>query len=236
MKAIEIEHALKGNKYPGRGVIMGLSGDGLNAVAAYFIMGRSVNSRNRVFREDGRDIRTQIRDPEKLIDPSLILYAPVREIDGGLIISNGDQTDTVFDYVSTGRRFEDALRTREYEPDAPNYTPRISAYMRLNGKDVSYTLSILKKNAASDGCDRFFYQYERPAPGVGHLIHTYMRDASPLPSFEGEPIPLLLDGGPEETAVRLWDSLDRENRISLFVRYICLETGNARTRVINKYE
>ena len=224
---------LKGNPYPGRGIVLGKSGDGKQAVAVYFIMGRSENSRNRVFvpTEDG--IRTEARDPSKMTDPSLIIYHPVRKAGGELIVTNGDQTDTVRDYLLEGRTFAGALKSRAFEPDAPNYTPRISGVVLPDGK---YALSILKSlDGDPSCCCRYFYEYENPAAGMGHFISTYQGDGSPLPSFAGEPIPVSVTAPNAATLAReLWDSLNGDNKVALFVRYTSLETGRLETSIINK--
>lgn len=235
MSPVSISEALKSNSYPGRGIIIGKSGDGKYAVSAYFIMGRSENSRNRVFVEDGRGIRTEAFDPSKLVDPSLIIYAPVRVFENKTIVTNGNQTDTVYDFLNAGKSFEDALRTREFEPDAPNFTPRISGMIELKNGGFSYKLSILKSaNGNNSSCERFFYEYENPICGEGRLIHTYKHDGNPIPSFEGEPRAVKLDKDIDAFASELWESLDSGNKVSLFVRYICLETGKEETRIINK--
>jgi len=225
---------LKSNPYPGRGIVLGKSADGKNAVAVYFIMGRSGNSRNRVFipTEDG--IRTEAHDPAKMTDPSLIIYRPVRETGRGLIVTNGDQTDTVRDYILAGRTFAEALRQRTFEPDAPNYTPRISGLLSPDG---SFQLSILK---SADGdpacCCRCFYQYDAPLAGEGRFIHTYRGDGTPLPSFEGEPVRVGLEAeDPEALADRVWEALDQENKVSLFVRFADLEDGTHRDAIRNRW-
>lgn len=226
---------LSGNPYPGRGVLLGCSADGRRAVIAYFIMGRSENSRNRVFEitEDG--IRTKAFDESRMTDPSLIIYHPVRVVDGTTIVTNGDQTDTVADAFRSGGSWVRALRTREFEPDGPNYTPRISGMVRPDG---SYRLAILK---SADGnpacCRRFFYEYDAPIAGQGHFISTYQTDGDPLPSFEGEPRTVELG---DETAAaladRLWNSLNADNKVSLFVRTIDLTTGQTDTAIKNKHQ
>ena len=226
---------LSGNPYPGRGILLGCSADGRRAVIAYFIMGRSENSRNRVFEitEDG--IRTKAFDESRMTDPSLIIYHPVRVVDGTTIVTNGDQTDTVADAFRSGGSWVRALRTREFEPDGPNYTPRISGLVRPDG---SYRLAILK---SADGnpacCRRFFYEYDAPIAGQGHFISTYQTDGDPLPSFEGEPRTVELG---DETAAtladRLWNSLNADNKVSLFVRTIDLTTGQTDTAIKNKHQ
>jgi len=234
MEFISLEKELKGNTYPGRGIVVGKSEDGKSAVTAYFIMGRSSNSRNRVFVEEGEGIRTQAFDPSKLEDPSLIIYAPVRVLDGKTIVTNGDQTDTVFDGLKEGLTFEESLRSREFEPDGPNYTPRISALLH-NETDYYFEMSILKSNDGDpSSCNRYTYVYSNPCARQGRFIHTYLTDGSPLPSFEGEPKKVKLSGSIDEFADMLWTSLNEDNKVSLFVRYIDLETGKAETRIINK--
>ncbi|NLT38878.1 MAG: inosine monophosphate cyclohydrolase [Clostridiales bacterium] len=235
MVTIDICDVLKGSTYPGRGIIFGRSADNRHAVIAYFIMGRSVNSRNRVFvaTEDG--IRTQAYDAALMIDPSLIIYRPVRTWGGKTIVTNGDQTDTVLEYLARGRTFADALRTRTFEPDAPNYTPRISGIMEPDG---SYSLSILKaKDGDPSRCCRFFFEYENPAAGFGDYIHTYSDDGSPLPSFKGEPESVAIgEANAQAFADDVWNSLNPENRVALFVRYSDLGTGSAETVIINAHE
>ena len=233
MEPLNLYRLLEGNPYPGRGIVLGRSADNRFAVAAYFIMGRSENSRNRIFvpTEDG--IRTQAHDPSKMTDPSLIIYHPVRQAGRGLIVTNGDQTDTVRDYILAGRTFAEALHTREFEPDAPNYTPRISGLLSPDG---GFKLSILKSAGGDPGCCcRYFYDYDHPLAGEGRFIHTYMGDGSPLPSFEGEPERVALDApDPETLAERMWAALNGENKVSLFVRYICLADGTERDALRNK--
>lgn len=232
-KAEEIGTLISGNPYVGRGIIVGLSENGGSAVGAYFIMGRSANSRNRIFAERGGAVYTEPFDPEKVEDPSLIIYAAVREYAGKLIITNGDQTDTVVSGLSEGKSFSEALAERAFEPDAPNYTPRISAMLSFDG-GFHYDMSILKSiDEAGSGCARYTYSY--PAvPGLGHFIHTYVTDGNPLPTFQGEPervsVPDDIDGFTDS----LWSALDAENRISLYVRYTDLSSGNVQTRLINR--
>lgn len=232
MQALSIQEALGANRYPGRGILFGCSPSG-QAIAAYFIMGRSQNSRNRLFVPKGEDLFTEAHDPAKLEDPSLILYAPVRMFQQSLIVTNGDQTDTILDALKRGQSFESALRFRCFEPDAPNFTPRISGVMEFCG-GFSYRLSILKADE-HQRCERQFFEYEQPQPGVGHLIHTYFCDGQPLPSFPGEPKRLYLPDGLDQVADALWESLDPDNRISLFVREIDPETLCAQTRIINRF-
>ncbi len=235
MNMLSIEQELKSNAYPGRGIILGKSADASKAVAAYFIMGRSENSRNRVFVEDGEGIRTQAFDPSKLTDPSLIIYAPVRVLGNKTIVTNGDQTDTIYEGMDRQLTFEQSLRAREFEPDGPNYTPRISGIMHIENGTYNYAMSILKSNNGNpEGCSRYTFAYENPAAGEGHFIHTYMHDGNPLPSFEGEPklisVPNEIDGFTH----LLWESLNEENKVSLFVRYIDIATGGYETRIVNK--
>lgn len=231
MELLNIAEELQGNSYPGRGILIGRHADGMHAVIAYFIMGRSENSRNRVFVREENGIKTQAFDPDKLVDPSLIIYSPVRFIDGVHIVTNGDQTDTVYDFLKEGKTFEEALRTRTFEPDAPNYTPRISGV--LNGFD--YKLSILKSAGGNpDSVQRFFYEYNAPVPGEGHFIHTYACDGNPIPSFTGEPKAVAIDGDIDSFTTRLWDSLNEDNKVSLFVRFIRVDIGETKTRICNK--
>lgn len=235
MKTLDIYSELKENSYPGRGIIIGKSADGKNAVTAYFIMGRSVNSRNRVFVEDGDGIRTQAFDPSKLEDPHLIIYAPVRVLGNKTIVTNGDQTDTVYELMNQQMTFEQALRTREFEDDAPNYTPRISGIIKTGDGDFNYAMSILKSaDGNPNSCRRYTFSYNNPLNGLGHFIHTYMGDGSPLPSFTGEPKSIGIPNDIDEFTNGLWDSLNPDNKVSLFVRYIDLYTQNTMTRIINK--
>ena len=232
---VSLQQELKENSYPGRGIILGKSPNGKYAVSAYFIMGRSTNSRNRIFVEDGEGIRTQAFDPSKLEDPSLIIYAPVRVLSNKTIVTNGDQTDTIYEGMDKQLTFEQSLRTREFEPDAPNYTPRISGIIHLEKKSFNYALSIIKSNHGDpDSCERFTYAYENPKAGEGHFIHTYMHDGNPLPSFEGEPRTVEIPDNIDDFAGMLWNSLNEDNKVSLFVRYIDVETGKYETRIINK--
>ena len=235
MKIVSLQQELQQNSYPGRGIVLGCSADGKYAVAAYFIMGRSENSRNRVFVQDGAGIRTQAFDPSKMVDPSLIIYAPVRVLGAYTIVTNGDQTDTVYELMRGGKTFEESLRTREFEPDAPNYTPRISGIIDQTNHGFSYALSILK---SADGnpvsCQRYTFSYSNPLAGQGHFIHTYEGDGNPLPSFSGEPQKVAIEGDIDAFAQMLWDSLNEENKVSLFVRYIDKVTGETETRIINK--
>lgn len=235
MQTLSLEQELKNNAYPGRGIVIGRSMDGKKAVTAYFIMGRSSNSRNRVFAAEGEGIRTEAFDTSKLEDPSLIIYAPVRVLGTRTIVTNGDQTDTIYDGLKAGMTFEQSLRNREFEPDAPNYTPRISGVMEVENGEYHYAMSILKSNNGSpDSCSRYTFAYETPAAGEGHFIHTYMHDGNPLPSFEGEPKLVEIDGEIDEFAKMVWENLNEENKVSLFVRYIDIETGEYETRIVNK--
>lgn len=231
----DIYEELKNNAYPGRGIIIGKSEDGKNAVTAYFIMGRSVNSRNRVFVEEGEGIKTQAFDPSKLTDPHLIIYSPVRVLGNKTIVTNGDQTDTIYELMNSQQTFEQSLRTREFEDDAPNYTPRISGIIKIDNGSFNYAMSILKSaNGNPDSCSRFTFSYNNPLNGDGHFIHTYMGDGDPLPSFEGEPKLINIPNDINEFADKLWDSLNNENKVSLFVRFINLETGKYTSKIINK--
>lgn len=235
MEKMSLEKELSGNSYPGRGIVIGKSADGKYAVTAYFIMGRSENSRNRVFVEDGQGIRTQAFDPSKLTDPSLIIYAPVRVLGNKTIVTNGDQTDTIYELMDKQQTFEQALRTREFEPDAPNYTPRISGIMHVEDGNYNYAMSILKSNNGNpDACNRYTFAYENPVAGEGHFIHTYMGDGNPLPSFEGEPTLVGISGDIDAFSDLVWENLNADNKVSLFVRYIDIATGNHVTRIINK--
>ena len=235
MKMMSLAKELSSNTYPGRGIVIGRSGDGKYAVTAYFIMGRSENSRNRVFVEDGEGIRTQAFDPSKLTDPSLIIYAPVRVLGNKTIVTNGDQTDTIYELMDKQQTFEQALRTREFEPDAPNYTPRISGIMHIENNTYNYAMSILKSNNGNpDACNRYTFAYQNPVAGEGHFIHTYMGDGNPLPSFEGEPKLIQVPDSMEKFTELLWNSLNQENKVSLFVRYIDIETGKYETKIVNK--
>lgn len=231
MKPVDLNQELRGNAYPGRGIVIGKSQDGGCAVVAYFIMGRSVNSRNRIFAEEPDGIRTEAADPAKMEDPSLIIYHPVRQVGRGLIVTNGDQTDTIRDFLEKGLPFEQALRTREFEPDGPNWTPRISGLLSPDG---SYKLSILKAaDEAGTACLRQTFEYPGQA-GLGHFLHTYQCDGSPIPSFEGEPTPVTIEGDIDAFTSSLWESLNQDNKVSLFVRYIDLATGQVQTRIVNK--
>ncbi|MDD7435915.1 MAG: IMP cyclohydrolase [Lachnospiraceae bacterium] len=236
MKMLSLEQELKGNAYPGRGIVIGKSEDGKYAVTAYFIMGRSENSRNRVFVTEGDGIRTQAYDPSKLTDPSLIIYAPVRVLGKETIVTNGDQTDTVYDGISKGLTFEQSLRSREFEPDAPNYTPRISGMLTVENGRFDYQMSILKSNNGNPAaCNRYTFSYENPVAGEGHFIHTYLCDGNPLPSFEGEPTWVSVDADDIDSWTdMIWENLNEDNKVSLFVRFIDIETGKYESRIVNK--
>ncbi|MCC8081280.1 MAG: IMP cyclohydrolase [Lachnospiraceae bacterium] len=235
MEKRSIAEQLKNNAYPGRGIILGETPDGTKAVAAYFIMGRSANSRNRIFVEDGDGIRTEAFDPAKMEDPSLVIYAPVRVLGNKTIVTNGDQTDTIFEGMDKQLTFEQSLRTRDFEPDGPNYTPRISGVLHVESGAFSYALSILKSNNGDpSACNRFMFAYSTPIAGEAHFIHTYMGDGNPLPSFEGEPeLVDVLDDIDAYTDL-LWSSLNEDNKVSLFVRYIDIADGTYETRIVNK--
>ena len=223
---------LSSNTYPGRGIVIGTTADGKKAVIGYFIMGRSVNSRNRIFEDNGRGgIRTKAFDESKMEDPHLIIYNPVLTLDGKTIVTNGDQTDTIYDYMKEGHCYRHALLTREYEDDAPNYTPRISAVVKPNG---DYNMSILKSNMGQPQCVRYFFEYPAMA-GVGRFLHTYKCDGNPIPSFEGEPTPVEIGNESiDEFTDMLWSNLNEDNKVSLFTRFIDLESGKEDTRIINK--
>lgn len=235
MKTLDIQKLLSENAYPGRGIILGKSPDGKHAVIAYFIMGRSVNSRNRVFEATADGIRTKAFDESKLSDPHLIIYAPVRVLGNKTIVTNGDQTDTIYAGMDCQQTFEQSLRCREYEDDAPNYTPRISGIVHRENGAMNYALSILKSaDGNPDSVHRFTFGYENPVNGEGHFIHTYMGDGNPLPSFEGEPEKITVENDIDVFTNMLWDNLNEDNKVSLFVRYIDLESGNTTDRIVNK--
>ena len=235
MKKLDLAQELSSNAYPGRGIVIGKSADGKYAVTAYFIMGRSENSRNRVFVEEGDGIRTQAFDPSKLTDPHLIIYAPVRVLGNKLIVTNGDQTDTIYELMDRQQTFEQSLRTREFEDDAPNFTPRISGILHFEDKGFNYAMSILKSaNGNPDSCQRYTFSYSNPIAGEGRFIHTYMGDGNPLPSFEGEPKLVGISGDIDSFTEMLWTNLNADNKVSLFVRFVELESGKTETRIINK--
>jgi len=228
---LDLAALLAGNPYPGRGIVIGKTADGTKSVVAYFIMGRSENSRNRVFIPEADGIRTEAHDPAKLADPSLIIYHPVRQVGRGLIVTNGDQTDTVREFLEKGLTFEQSLRTREFEPDGPNWTPRISGLLSPDG---SYKMSILKSaDAEGSACARYFYEYPGLA-GVGHFIHTYVTDGNPIPTFQGEPERVAIGNDMEEFIQLIWNNLNEANKISLYVRFTDLETGAYDETIINK--
>ena len=235
MKTQSLAAELSSTTYPGRGIVIGQSQDGKYAVTAYFIMGRSVNSRNRVFVEDGQGIRTQAFDSSKLSDPSLIIYAPVRVLGKDTIVTNGDQTDTIYEGMKAGKSFEQSLRVRKFEPDEPNYTPRISGVMHIEDGQFEYAMSILKSNDGDpDCCNRYTFTYDNPKHEEGRFIHTYMQDGDPLPSFEGEPTKVDITGDIDSFTNLVWDNLNEDNKVSLFVRFIEIRTGKTETRIVNK--
>ena len=237
MGCISLAADLRANSYPGRGIVIGKSADGQYAVTAYFIMGRSENSRNRIFVEEGGGIRTQAFDPSRMTDPSLIIYAPVRVLGDQTIVTNGDQTDTVYEGLKQGLTFEKSLRSREFEPDAPNYTPRISGLMSLSEGNYSYQMSILKSDEGDpECCCRYTFSYDHPKAGQGHFIHTYDSDGDPLPSFSGEPAKVDIQGDIDSFTQLVWDNLDPDNKVSLFVRFIDIATGMPQTRIVNKHQ
>ncbi len=235
MEMLSLAKELSSNAYPGRGIVIGKTKDGKKAVTAYFIMGRSSNSRNRVFVTEGEGIRTEAFDPSKLEDPSLIIYAPVRVLGNKTIVTNGDQTDTIYEGMDKQLTFEQSLRSREFEPDGPNYTPRISGVMHIENGTYNYAMSILKSNNGNpEACNRYTFAYENPVAGEGHFIHTYMHDGNPLPSFEGEPKLVEIDGDIDQFTDMVWNNLNQDNKVSLFVRFIDIETGGYETKIVNK--
>ena len=226
-KINDIGELIKDNSYVGRGIVIGTTEDGTKAAAAYFIMGRSENSRNRIFTETEDGIRTEAFDPSKMVDPSLIIYHPVRVLGDRTIVTNGDQTDTIRDYLAEGKSYFEALRTREYEPDGPNYTPRISGIVE----------AILKSFDGDPSCSkRFFFEYDKPIAGKGHFIHTYQADGNPLPSFEGEPDTVVIEGDIDSFTAMVWENLNADNKVSLYTRFINLETGEVQSRIVNKHQ
>ena len=235
MKINTVEKLIGENVYPGRGIIVGKTPDGEKAAAAYFIMGRSENSRNRVFKEEGENVTIYPFDESKVEDPSLIIYSPIRVFENKLIITNGDQTDTIYNFFDNGSSFEAALETRCFEPDKPNYTPRISAVLEFEKGSFTYKMSILKSaDEKGEDCNRFCFDYA-PVNGLGHFIHTYMHDGNPLPSFEGEPEPIQISDNIKDFAECLWNNLDEENKISLYVRYVDLKNGATENVMYNKH-
>lgn len=237
MELLQLAAELSVNTYPGRGIVVGRTKDGKHAVVAYFIMGRSENSRNRVFTPISGGLITEAADPKKLKDPSLIIYAPVRLYKNTHIVTNGDQTDTIYEGYKCGKSFAKSLRTRTFEPDAPNFTPRISAIVKVKNGKMTYKMSILKSangNAAS--LERMFWEYPQPLAGEGRFLHTYRCDGSPIPSFAGEPERVAVSGNIDTFTKMLWNSLNEDNKVSLFVRYIHIATGKVTDRIQNKYE
>lgn len=228
------EELLKDNPYPGRGIMIGKTPDGSRAVAAYFIMGRSANSRNRIFTEKNGEVFTEPYDAAKVEDPSLIIYAAIRSYKNNLVVTNGNQTDTVIDGLQAGRSFSEALESREFEPDGPNFTPRISGMLTFGNDDFTYQMSILKSaDAEGRACNRFTWSYA-PRAGLGHFIHTYVCDGNPIPSFQGEPERIAVCDDIGEMTERIWNALNEQNKISLYVRYIDLKTGDTEDRLVNK--
>ena len=236
MKVSTIKDELNSLAYHGRGIIIGRSQDGEKAITAYFIMGRSENSRNRVFVAEGENMRTKAYDESKMVDPHLIIYYPVRVLGNKTIVTNGDQTDTIYDLMDKQQTFEQALRTREFEDDKPNFTPRISGIIHCDKGEMNYALSILKSAEGDDSsCERFTYAYSNPLCGKAKFIHTYNGDGTPLPSFEGEPKTLILpDMGIDDLTAHIWENLNEDNKVSLFVRYIDIKSGESETRIVNK--
>ena len=229
------EELLKDNPYPGRGIIIGKTPDGTSAVMAYFIMGRSDNSRNRIFIEKNGEVFTEPYDAEKVQDPSLIIYAAVRSFENHLIVTNGNQTDTVVEGLQAGKNFSEALESREFEPDSPNFTPRISGMLTFGENDFTYQMSILKSaDAEGSACNRFTYSYA-PKNGLGHFIHHYVCDGNPIPTFQGEPERIAICDDISEMTERIWNALNEENKISLYVRYTDLKTGDTEDRLVNKH-
>ena len=236
MKQLDIKKLLSENAYPGRGIVIGRTPDGSKAAIGYFIMGRSVNSRNRIFAETADGIETKAFDESKLSDPHLIIYAPVRVLGSNTIVTNGDQTDTIYDGIKNGLTFEQSLRSRTYEDDAPNYTPRISGILEIENGEYGYMMSILKSDDGNpDSVHRYTFSYDNPQNGEGHFIHTYMGDGNPLPSFEGEPEKIAVETDDiDEFTSMLWDNLNEDNKVSLYTRFIDIKTGSAEFRIVNK--
>jgi len=239
MQTYDLNELLAGNTYPGRGIVLGVDETGENAVIIYFIMGRSVNSRNRIFEETEEGIITKAHDESLMTDPHLIIYAPVRALPGGVhtIVTNGDQTDTIYDFMKEGKTFEDALRTRTFEDDRPNWTPRISGVVSVEDGKASYKLSILKSdNGDENSVLRYFFDYCQPKAGEGRFIHTYVGDGNPIPSFEGEPEKVTIKGDIEQLALNTWENLNNDNKVSLYVSFISLKDGSTDTIIINKHD
>jgi len=239
MQTYDLNELLAGNTYPGRGIVLGVDETGENAVIIYFIMGRSVNSRNRIFEETEEGIITKAHDESLMTDPHLIIYAPVRALPGGVhtIVTNGDQTDTIYDFMKEGKTFEDALRTRTFEDDRPNWTPRISGVVSVEDGKASYKLSILKSdNGDENSVLRYFFDYCQPKAGEGRFIHTYVGDGNPIPSFEGEPEKVTIKGDIEQLALNTWENLNSDNKVSLYVSFISLKDGSTDTIIINKHD
>ena len=239
MQTFDLNTLLSTNAYPGRGIVIGLDEKGENAVIGYFIMGRSVNSRNRIFEETEEGIITKAHDESLMVDPHLIIYAPVRALPGGVhtIVTNGDQTDTIYDFMKEGKTFEDALRTRTFEDDRPNWTPRISGVVSVEDGKASYKLSILKSdNGDENSVLRYFFDYCQPKAGEGRFIHTYVGDGNPIPSFEGEPEKVTIKGDIEQLALNTWENLNNDNKVSLYVSFISLKDGSTDTIIINKHD
>ena len=233
-KINDIGQLIEGNSYVGRGIVIGKSADGSKACSAYFIMGRSANSRNRIFTEKDGTVYTEPFDASKVEDPSLIIYAAIRQFENQLIVTNGDQTDTIYDYLEQGKCFKCALATREFEPDAPNFTPRISGMLTFEDQDFTYEMSILKSaDPEGSACNRYTFSFQ-PLPGLGHFIHTYVCDGNPIPTFQGEPERVQIPDSIDEFTDKLWKALDEDNKISLYVRYTDLKDGSTETRLINK--
>ena len=233
-KIDDIGELLKNNAYAGRGIVIGKTPDGKKAVTAYFIMGRSENSRNRIFKEEGENVTIYPFDESKVEDPSLIIYSPIKKIENKLIVTNGDQTDTIYDFIKKGECFREALKTREFEPDKPNYTPRISGIMNFKDNDFDYSMSILKSlDKDGSACGRYFYDYEA-VNGLGHFIHTYVCDGNPLPTFTGEPERVAIENDIDAFADKIWTNLNGNNKISLYVRYINIADGTVENRMFNK--
>jgi len=231
--AEDLKDILKSNEYPGRGIAIGVTPDGENIAIAYFTMGRSTNSRNRIFIEDGDGIMNQAHDPALMTDPSLVIYAPVRVLGNLVVVTNGDQTDTIYEYLKDGKSFEEALNTRTFEPDPPNYTPRISGLINLS--NVSYKLSILKSAEGNpDGVCRYFFNCDKPIAGIGHFIHTYQCDGNPIPSYKGEPHQISINNDFNTFSIEIWKSLNQNNKVSLFTRFINIKTGKSASKIFNK--